>query len=222
MVQTYQPEALSFNTSDAKKKNFVKTAFGQFLTKIENSGGQEKTAFTKNFNLNVSKKINSEDNTLYGFIRQGNQVYLTMQGKDGVQQTIQTDVSDFTRVFGYSPVSQVQGVSDIIFTNGNTNPQSESFGFAITTNPDAYKTAHFSKIRGGSSLDAFPMVSRHTIKADIIQLPQGNYQSVFYIQDPVTRQWVTRISQPSNDLTALVRAYTMINDASVDLFLRKQ
>lgn len=221
IIQTYRPEAATLNTSSKQQLDFVRGAFNQYLTKISTSGGQEKTAMTKGFDLSLSQKLNSSDGTNYGMIRQGNQVYLTMQGKEGDLQIIQTNSGEFGRVFGYSPTSPVQQVSDLMSQFGNTNPDAGSYGFSLKENPNAYKTARYAKIRGGSSQDAFPMISQYNIKADFIQLPKGNYQTLFYIQDPVSGKWKTKQSSPGSDLNALRNAFNEMTDVSVGLMLKK-
>jgi len=218
IVQTYRPETFSFNTGTAQQKDFVKGAFSQYITRIATSGGQEETGMTKGYDLEKMQKMNGKDNTRYGTIRQGNQVYLTMEGDEGLQ-IIKTDVGEFTRVFRYSPVSPVQQVSDLLFQFGSTNPDA-GYGFNVKQNPNAYQTARYSKIRGGSALDAFPLVTEYNVKADIIQLPAGNYQTLFYIQDPVSGEWKTRASRESSDLNALRSAMTAMNDASVGRLLK--
>jgi hypothetical protein len=218
IVQTYRPETFSFNTGTAQQKDFVKGAFSQYITRIVTSGGQEEAGMTKGYDVAKMQAMNGKDNTRYGTIRQGNQIYLTMEGDEGLQ-IIKTDVGEFTRVFRYSPVSPVQQVSDDLFKFGSTNP-SAGYGFNIKQNPNAYQTARFAKIRGGSALDAFPLVTEYNVKADIIQLPAGNYQTLFYVQDPNSLEWKPRASRESSDLNALRSAMTAMTDANVRLLLK--
>jgi hypothetical protein len=110
-------------------------------------------------------------------------------------------------------------VSDDLFKFGSTNPDA-GYGFNIKQNPNAYQTARFAKIRGGSALDAFPLVNQYNVKADIIQLPAGNYQTLFYVQDPVSGEWKPRASRESSDLNALRSAMTAMTDANVRLLLK--
>lgn len=223
LVATYAPQAFSFDQSDDKKKAFVKAGVNQYLTRIESEKGQETSRFTEGFDLATSKALLSKPGTLIGGIRQGKDVYITLQGslKEGeasALQVIKTTPEEFERVFRESPVSAYQDDADLIFQNGNTNPQSGSIGASVKKNPSSYKSARYQKLRG-SALDKFPMVQGYNLSADIISLPNG-YQSVFYIQDPVTKQTVVRESAASPSMQALIEGFSLMTDTNVKNLLK--
>lgn len=223
LVATYAPQAFSFDQSDDKKKAFVKAGVNQYISRIENEGGQEKGRFTEGFDLATTKVLINKPGTIIGGIRQGKDVYITLQGsvKEGepaALQVIKTNAGEFQQVFRESPVSAYQEDDDLLFQNGNTNPQSGSVGASLKKNPDSYKSARYQKLRG-SGLDRFPMVQGYNMGADIISLPSG-YQALFYIQDPVTKQTIVRESAASPSMQALIEGFTLMTDTSVKNLLK--
>ena len=223
LVTTYAPQAFSFDQSDDKKKAFVRAGVNQYLTRIESERGQEKTRFTEGFDLATSKALLNKPGTLIGGIRQGKDIYITLQGslkedEAADLQVIRTTPEEFERVFRESPVAAYQDDADLLFQFGNTNPQSGSVGASVKQNPNAYKTPRYQKLRG-SALDKFPMVQGYNLGADIIALPSG-YQAVFYIQDPVTKQRVVRESAASPSMQALIEGFTLMTDTNVKNLLK--
>jgi hypothetical protein len=223
LVATYAPQAFSFDQSDDKKKAFVRAGVNQYITRIENEGGQEKGRFTEGFDLATAKTLLNKPGTIVGGIRQGKDVYITLQGsvKEGeaaALQVIRTTPAEFERVFRESPVAAYQDDADLLFQFGNTNPQSGSVGASVKQNPNAYKTPRYQKLRG-SGLDKFPMVQGYNLGADIISLPSG-YQAVFYIQDPITKQPVVRESAASPSMQALIEGFSLMTDTNVKNLLK--
>lgn len=225
LTATYTPRSLSFgNLTDKKQYAFIQSAVNQYLTRIEQEGGQESGRVTKGFDLTAAKQLNLESDTKYGIITQGDKVWITMNGLVGKDRTpaatqiISTDASEFERVFRKPIVSANQRAADITNTWGNTNVQSGIKGSALKDSPSAYKTAHYKKLRNSES-DRFPMVSKYNVSADIIKLPRG-YQALFYIQDPVSKKWIIRESSASDDFDSLIDAFSLVNDATIDNLLK--
>ena len=224
----YQPRPFDFNTTTPEKQAFIKAGFNKFLVRIEGEKGkQESFPQTSGFNLDKAKVLLDDPKTKLGYLVQGNQVFLTMQGlspdnKPLPLQVVATNSSEFQNVFGQSSVSPIQNISNTIMQWGNTNIESGSKYASIKDNPNAYKTAMFGKIRGGSKLDNFPQVNKYNIKADNIALPNGAFQTIFYIETPKTGEWKTYDGAVSTDLNALVGAYQMLDDSAITKILTKK
>jgi len=218
----YQARSGGFN---AKQTPYVSGQFAQFVKRIETDKGgkQETNPMTKDWNVDIAKALIVNPNTKYGFTIQGNDVYLTMQGdikdKPVPTQVIKTNSNEFYQMFGQSAISPIQGTEDLIFQNGNTNPQSGSSYSTITENPNAYKTAHFIKRRGESSLDSFPNVVNYNVKADITDNGNGQRQAIFYIQDSKTGKWIVRQGPPSPNTDTLVTLFHTMDDNTLAKYL---
>lgn len=224
----YQGKAQGLNTSGEGNREFVQNQVGLFLNRIEtdDKGYQETHPLIKNWSLTDAKALLIDPATKFGTITQGNEVYITMLGKGadgkiGNIQYIATNQKEFKDVFGEGTKSPVQDVSDIIFQNGNTNMESQTSSVELKNNPNSYKTSYFSKRTGGSAMDNFPRIKNYNIKADIVKYPtSGKFETVFYIEDPKTREWKTYPSAESFDLNAMVSQFSMMDDATVKQLLK--
>lgn len=224
----WQPTSFSFNIGKPDAKSFITQQFAQVLNRIETQKGkQEENTNIKGWDLSTAKTLNSEGETKYGVIRQGGNAYLNMQGtvkgKDVPVQFMKISSGEYQQLFGEPITSPYQRVSDLIWQNGNTNIESGNEYASIKQNPDAYKTAYFSKKQGGSQLDDFPNVRNYNIKADIIELNSGNYQTYFYVQVPGANkemQWKAINSGIHSDVTSLVGGISRMTDDDVKLLLK--
>lgn len=226
----WQPKGFTFNVAKPEQRAFVSSAFGQFINRIETEKGRQETDVNvKDWDLTSAKYLLDDPKTHFGVVRQGNTVFLTMQGvgangKPLPLQTIKATASEYKQVFNEDIVSPVQKVSDMIYANGNTNQQSEKKYSEIKDDPNAYLTAFFSK-KQGSNLDNFPRVKNYNVKADIIQLPNNEYQSLFYIEtinQNKEKEWlpVDNSENVSSDLNALVKGFAIMDDASIKKLLK--
>jgi hypothetical protein len=184
--------------------------------------------FTKDYDQTTSQTLALNEGTKFGATRVGNTVYLTMSGKVGdkavAPQTVKITASEYQKAFNESIISPVQEVSDLIYQNGNTNPESQISYDGILKHPEhSQTTAYFSK-KKGSSRDNFPRIQKYNVKADIIVMPDGsNYQTAFYIQVPNKngeKEWIVRTSEQSSDLNALVKGLTIMDDNTIEKTLK--
>jgi len=223
---TWQPTAYDFKD---KNKSFVSAKFNDLVSRISTEKGKQETdPFTKDYDQTTSQTLALNEGTKFGATRVGNTVYLTMSGKVGdkavAPQAVKITASEYQKAFNESIISPVQEVSDLIYQNGNTNPESQISYDGILKHPEhAQTTAYFSK-KKGSSRDNFPRIQKYNVKADIIVMPDGsNYQTAFYIQVPNKngeKEWIVRTSEQSSDLNALVKGLVMMDDNSIEKTLK--
>jgi hypothetical protein len=226
LVEKLQPRSYSFNLAKPEQRQFVSGQVAQLLYRIKSGKGvQEEDALTKGSNLTNLMQLNDGSNTKYFVTSQGNDVYITLQGlingKIPSSQTVKLSSKDYSDLFSQSITSPYQRASNVIFQNGNTNIQSGIKNAGIVDDKNAYKTAYFQKIRGGSSRDAFPNINKYTVKADIFRLPgadgspSGEYQSLFYIKNvdgSGNVEWKPYQGPSSPYLTSLIQSFNLMDD----------
>lgn len=197
----YQPEAYIIDAGKHEKLYKARGIINAFLVNPELRGGG--VGKTPNFDYDETVKANNDEKSTYGVYKIGAESYVTVKGGKSKTQFIPitpgqlNSISEgaFSRPF--DPIQKTIALS----------------GDRATTNVigEGAKTAYLSK-------SSFPGVTQYGVKADVEQA-QGGYQIKFYIYNPKTNTWVTRVPPGLYSDTEVVEKLRNVGDLTIKQLL---
>lgn len=220
----YQPRWSTFN-EDKDNKEFIRNVTSTLIGRINSDGGAS-TNSMGTFNKDEAIELNSSADTKITRVKQGNTSYVVLSGKIGSgenehtsTQAIPLSDQDFDAAYNthISTDPKVQNAHDLLEAPniGNTNPESGTQYSGIASNPNAYKTAFYQKIKGGSNQDDFPNVKNYSVKADAYKLQNGALQPIIYILDTDKNKWITVPGIQAPDTESLQQTLAGMGDFAI-------
>ncbi len=174
MPGIYQPRGGNFSLGTPEARRLMEQTVGDFILRAETEGGgMEKTA---KFDIGVSRKILSKPETIFSYVKTGNEVNIVMQSPGEDTQYIPVKRSEYEGKFQESLWSPTQFIDDAIVQSGESK--------STNVLGKGAETALFGK-------KYFPGVQKVGVKADLRQAPNGGYAVDLHIFDAATKRWST-------------------------------